>query len=148
MARWKGKYQLLFNCLRFLLLGELSSRVELPLSNSFLYCCLTCSTTDMTIYSWAWLRKLKSTLKSKETVAFDLTKIYLGNIFWGRLLKKKKKKMQTNERNQMRSGRTVGNKGKKLRLCFSIKRRNSNGSYFFWLITIGNYNRNGYLTAS
>lgn len=97
MARWKGKYQLLFNCLRFLLLGELSSRVELPLSNSFLYCCLTCSTTDMTIYSWAWLRKLKSTLKSKETVAFDLTKIYLGNIFWGRLLKKKKKCKQMKE---------------------------------------------------
>lgn len=91
MARWKGKYQLPFNCLRFLLLGELSSRVELPLSNAFLYCCLTCSTTDVTIYSWAWLRKLKSTLKLKITVTFELTTIYLANIFWGRLLKKKKK---------------------------------------------------------
>lgn len=83
MVRWKEKYQLPFNCLRFLLLGELSSSVELLLSDSFLYCCLTCSTTDMTIYSWAWLRKLKSTLKLKETVTFDLTTVYLGNIFWG-----------------------------------------------------------------
>ena len=147
MARWKGKYQLPFNCLRFLLLGELSSRVELPLSNSFLYCCLTCSTTDVTIYSWAWLRKLKSTLKLKVTVTFELTTIYLANIFWGRLLKKKKKWFKQIKETK-RSGRTVGNKGRKLRLCFSVKRRNSSGRYFFWLIAIGNYNRKGYLTAS
>lgn len=111
MVKWKEKYQLPFNCLRFLFLGELSSSGELPLSNSFLYCCLTCSTTDMTIYSQAWLRKLKSTLKLKETVTFDLTTIYLCNIFWGR--SPPQKMMQTNKRSQkqMRSGRTVGNKG-------------------------------------